>query len=396
MIRIGVGASQHRSTEQAAAEAATRAMLQASLGQVDLVLVFATISHAPHYSLMLNTLAKITKTSQIVGCSGMGTLTLEGEVEAAPSVAVLVLSSDSIRATPFIFQELRDRNEAIGQELGRLAVSQRRSSSDAILILLFPDTFFFQQRPFFQGFQKVAGFLPIIGGGASEDGTRMRTFQMHGERTDSNALTGVILTGRFQYTQGLAQACQPTGHSLLITKAHRNVILELGGRPAMEVYIDLLKEHNIDDLQMAAGRIFLGLPIDPRQAQLAGGDYLVRNISGIDPENGALHISEEITEGQAVTFTLREPNHAKRDTEDVVADLVRIHQGVTPKAALYFNCCGRGSPLYGEKDVDVAILRKAFPDLPLIGFFTYSEFAPLHGMNLFHNYTGALTLISEP
>lgn len=395
MIKIGVGASQQRSTEQAAAEAATRAMQQASLGQADLVIVFATISHAPHYSLMLKTLAKMTKTSQIVGCSSLGTLTLEGEVETTPSMAVLVLSSDSIRATPFIFQNLRDRNEIIGQELGRLAAGQRRTGSDSILILLFPDTFFFQQRPFFHGFQQVAGFLPIIGGGASEDGTRMRTFQMYGEQADSNALTGVILTGRFQYTHGLAQACQPTGRSLLITKAHRNIILELGGRPAMEVFVALLKELNIEDLQMAAGRIFLGLPIDPRQAHLAGGDYLVRNIVGIDPENGALHVSEEVAEGQAAAFTIREPNQAKRDTEEIVADLARIHQGITPKAGLYFNCCGRGTSLYGEKDVDVTILRRAFPGLPLIGFFTYAEFAPLHGMNLFHNYSGALTLISE-
>jgi small ligand-binding sensory domain FIST len=395
MIKVGVGASQHRSTEQAAAEAATRAIQQASLGQADLVLVFATISHAPRYSLMLKTLAKITKTSQIIGCSSQGILTLEGEVETAPGVAVLVLSSDSIRVTPFIFQHLRDRNETIGQELGRLAVSKRRMGSDSILILLFPDTFFFQQRPFFHGFEQVAGFLPIIGGGASEDGTRMRTLQMCGEQTDSNALTGVILTGQFQYTQGLAQSCRPIAPSLLVTKAHRNIILELGGRPALGVFVNLLKELNIEDLHLAAGRIFLGLPIDPRQAQLTGGDYFVRNIVGIDPENGALHVSEEIAEGLAVGFTLREPMQARQDTEEIIADLARIHQGVTPKAGFYFNCCGRGTSLYGEKDVDVTFLRRAFPDLPLIGFFSYAELAPLHGINLFHNYTGVLTLISE-
>lgn len=394
MIKVGVGASQHHSTEQAVAEAATRAMQQASMGQADLVLVFATVSHAPRYPLLLKTLAKITKTTQIVGCSGLGTLTLEGEIEAAPGVAVLVLSSDSIRITPFIFQHLRDQNEKIGQELGRLAASKRRSE-DSTLILLFPDTFFFHPHTFFQAFQQVAGFLPIIGGGASEDGTRMRTFQMYGERADSNALTGVILTGRFQYTHGLAQACQPIGPSLLVTKARRNIILEIGGRPAFGVFVDLLRELEIDELQMAAGRIFLGLPIDPRQAQLTGGDYLVRNIVGVDPENGTLHVAEEIAEGQAVAFTLREPIRAKQGTEEIISDLARIHQGVAPKAGFYFNCCGRGTSLYGEKDVDVTILRRAFPNLPLIGFFTYAELAPIQSTNLYHNYTGVLTLISE-
>lgn len=394
MVKVGVGASQHHSTEQAAAEAATRAMQQASLGQADLALVFATVSHAPRFPLLLRTIAKITKTTQIVGCSGLGTLTLEGEIEAAPGVAVLVLSSDSIQVIPFIFQHLRDRNEKIGQELGRLAASKRRSE-DSALILLFPDTFFFQPQAFFQGFQSTAGFIPIIGGGASEDGTQMRTFQMCGERVDSNTLTGVMLTGRFQYTHGLAQACQLIGPSFLVTKAYRDIILELGGRPAFGVFADLLRELEIEDLQMAAGRIFLGLPIDPRQTQLTGGDYLVRNIVGVDPENGTLHVAEEIAEGQALAFTLREPMRAKQGTEEIISDLERIHQGVTPKAGFYFNCCGRGTSLYGEKDVDVTILRRAFPDLPLIGFFTYAELAPIQATNLYHNYTGVLTLISE-
>jgi len=395
MIKVGVGASHRHSTEQAAAEATTRAMQQASVGQADLVLVFATVSHAPRYSLMLKTIAKITKTAQIVGCSGLGTLTLEGEVEAAPGVAVMVLSSDAIRVKHFSFQNLRGRNEKIGRELGQLAASERRSTEDSTLILLFPDTFFFQPYPFFASVQQAAGFLPIIGGGASEDGTLKRTFQIYGEQADSNALSGAILTGRFQYSQGLAQACQPVGPSLLVTKARRNIILELGGRPAFQVFIELLRKLDIEDIQTAAGRIFLGLPVDPRQAQLTSGEYLVRNIVGIDPENGALHVAEEVTEGQAVAFTLREPGRAKQDTEEMIEDLVRIHQGVTPKAGFYFNCCGRGISLYGEKDVDVAILRRAFPDLPLIGFFTYAELAPVHNTNHFHNYTGALTLISE-
>jgi len=116
---------------------------------------------------------------------------------------------------------------------------------------------------------------------------------------------------------------------------------------------------------------------------------------GVDPENGTLHVAEEIAEGQAVAFTLREPMRAKQVTEEIVSDIARIHQGVTPKAGFYFNCCGRGTSLYGEKNVDVMILRQAFPDLPLIGFFTYAELAPIQNTNLFHNYTGVLTLISE-
>ncbi len=62
---------------------------------------------------------------------------------------------------------------------------------------------------------------------------------------------------------------------------------------------------------------------------------------------------------------------------------------------LYFNCCGRGSYFYGNKDIDTAYISSYFPDVPIIGFFGNSEIAPMMGKNHLFTYTGVLTLFSE-
>jgi len=44
---------------------------------------------------------------------------------------------------------------------------------------------------------------------------------------------------------------------------------------------------------------------------------------------------------------------------------------------------------------ELGAIAEAFPDLPLVGFFGNGEFAPIGRQNFFHNYTGALVLLTE-
>src|SRR5687768_1372814 len=96
MLQVGVGLSSDPFTERAAAEAAGRAMSQAGISKADLALVFFTVGHLSAHKKISDALAHVTKTDRIVGCSGAGVLTGEGEIERSPGIAVLVLSSDRI------------------------------------------------------------------------------------------------------------------------------------------------------------------------------------------------------------------------------------------------------------------------------------------------------------
>lgn len=392
MLKVGVGASIEKSTIPAAGAAARQAMERAGIVQADFALVFATIPHASLYPRMLERIAEITRTRHVVGCSAMGIITSEGEVEDEPAVAVLALASDTVVATPFLVRSLRHQGGVAARRMVGM-LNAARSPRD--VVMLFPDTLSFQASPFLDGLCRAWPGVAAVGGGASENGTHMHTYQWCGTEVASDAVCGALFSGGVSRAIGHTTACHPVGEPLLVTRAEGNIIFEFGGRPAYDVFTRMLRDWSITDLRSAAGLFFLGFPCDPTHASLTPGEYYVRNIHGVDPHEGSLLAGSPVREGQVVSFTVRDADRARRDAEEMVADLATVCAGQPPGFGLYVNCCGRGTSLYGHRNVDVDIIRREFRDLPLIGFFSYAEIGPSADGCCLHNYTGVLTLIGE-
>jgi small ligand-binding sensory domain FIST len=272
-------------------------------------------------------------------------------------------------------------------------LSAPRSPQDFLMV--FPDTLTLQAGPFLDGLCRSWPGVPAVGGGASENGSQMHTYQWCGTDVASDAVCGALFSGGLSRAIGHTVACQPIGEPFLVTRAEGNVIFELSGRPAFEVFTALAQEWALPDLRTAASLLFFGFPCSANQTRLVSGEYYVRNIHGIDPHEGSLLIASPVREGQVISFTIRDPARARDDMEAMVEDLARICAGRPPKFGVYFNCCGRGTSLYGRPNVDLDIIRRHFSDLPVIGFFTYAEIGPTAEGSCLHNHTGVLTLVGD-
>ncbi|MFQ5693433.1 MAG: FIST N-terminal domain-containing protein [Nitrospinota bacterium] len=395
VIAAGSGLSVHRDTLRAAGEAADGAMARAGLSpaggaRADWAIVFATVHHFAAYREMLAEVAGRTGTDAVVGCSGYGVLTEAGEVEGAPGIAVLAVSSPSLQAVPFLERPLHGRPDDAGLAIAE-AVQPHLSASSALI--LFPDTYHLQPQPFFASLDEELGAVPLVGGGASEDGSHGRTYQFCRGHVESNAVAGLLLTGSASMDVRMTQACRPVGETRVVTAAERNVIYELGGRPAFEVFQETVGGEGVTDLRQAVSSVFVGLPMHPDQEEIERGQYLVRNVVGVDPDSGAIAISEEVRTGQILAFTRREPAGAR---EDLMRMASGLREARPPTAfGLYFNCMARGTGLYGEEGVDSRTLRESLEGAPVAGFFTGSEIAPIHGKTRLHQYSGVLLLVSD-
>lgn len=399
MLRAGVGISKNRSPEAAAREAGSAAMKQAGIKKADLILVFATSHYHQDYPLILNILHDLTTPKQLCGCSGYGVLTEKEEVEQAPAIAVLALSSKKMKTETFQIHNILDRNSEAGGELSKLLAPE---ISKGALMFLFPDTFNFQFDPFCQGFLKSApsirSQLPeIIGGGASEDGSSNETFQFHGRGVSSNSISALLFSGEFYYEAGVTHACHPIGTPLMVTKSRGNVIHEICGNPATESFSELFKDklHHQEELEDAASLILIGLGFNPCNTSLQNKEYVVRNILSLNPDEGTLTVSGHIEEGKVISYMVRDPKRAYQEAEEMIASLSRKFPPDAPKFGIYINCCGRGNSLYGKKNIDTALIRKYFGGMPLIGFFSYAEIAPTKCGPQWHNYSGVLAVFSE-
>jgi len=392
MIRAGVGQSQQQSTGQAVEAAARQALAHAGISRADLAMIFFTADHAGHQRELVTAVIRTVGTDCVVGSSAAGVLTGEGEIEGSGGIAVLVIAGDEIIGRPFIFEPLRGNETNLGASFGEfLAKTQEQNS----LMVLLPDTYNGNPQPLLRSMASNAGFHPVIGAGSTENGAAGATFQLCGDKLASNSIAGAYLTGAFDAHIDITQGCQPISEPMMITKAEGNLIHEINDRPAIEVFAKLLKGPLAEDLRRALMVLFVGLPADRQENSVAAGKYLVRNIIGLDPEKGILGVAEEVSAGEAMIFAMRDGQRARDDLAQMLHRQVEMLGGKKPAFGLYFNCCARGSSLYGLPGIDSAYIAQALGDFPLIGMFGGYELAPLGQTNHLFAYTGVLALITE-
>ncbi|TMB67357.1 MAG: hypothetical protein E6J54_20295 [Deltaproteobacteria bacterium] len=269
------------------------------------------------------------------------------------------------------------------------------SFSTNSLLTLLPDTYNGQPQRLLQSIQRQVGFIPVVGAGCSESGMARATYQLCGDELTSNSVAGMHLSGSFDGSIDITQGCQPITDPMVITKAENNLIFEINHRPAFERFAQVLRGPLAEDLRRALMFVFVGLPADADQNAVGPGQYLVRNVIGLDPAKGILAVGEEVREGQTMIFTLRDGQRAREDLNQMLERQAQKLAGKKPAFGLYFNCCARGSSLYGMPGIDTAYIRQTLGDFPLIGMFGGYELAPLGGANHLFAYTGVLVLITE-
>ena len=197
-------------------------------------------------------------------------------------------------------------------------------------------------------------------------------------------LAGVLFDPQVQVATGLTQGCTPIGPKRQITAAERNVVVEIDGRPALEVFKEDIGELLARDLNRVAGYIHVGFPILGSDT----GDYLVRNLVGIDTERGLLGVGTLVQPGETLMFCRRDHDSATKDLDRMLHEVMK-RAGGPPKAALYYSCVARGQHLFGANSEELRQVRDGIGEVPLTGFFANGEICN----DRLYGYTGVLTLI---
>ena len=393
MIEAGSGYSDHANSIEAANSATKQALENAGINKADWAIVFCTFPHRANYQEILNIVCKITQTKNVSGCSAIGVLSNHGETEARAGIVVLVVSSPTIHSKPFVIYQLGAGGEKAGEEIGELLKSDKTSNS---LLALLPDPFHIHPEILFKGVESKLGNVPIVGATASEDPRINDTFEFCGENVASGAVSGLLLDGEFSYKVDITQGCKLIGPPCVVTGANKNIITELDGEVPFEVLKKRIPNGLLEDPMDILRLLFVAFPPEPDQAEINGSEYLVRNLIGVDQKSGHVAVPQNVNVGQSIGFTLRNPEMAREDLKQM---LKRISSNQNPekpfKFGLYFNCCARGSSLYGHEGIDTAYATSVLGDIPFIGFFGNSEFAPIQNKNHLFTYTGVLVLFSD-
>lgn len=388
MIHVGVGHSHDLSTAEAAERATRLAMGNAGIAKADIAIVFATINYQTDYEQLYQAVHANASCEELVGCTGMSVLTSAGEFEEEPTLAVMVLRGEQLSAVSFTAQGTESE---VGEQIQE---SIQTKLSDDSLLLIFPDIRALNPAELIKHIGSAGASLPVVGAAVSGDGTGAQMYHWQGTKATEGGVAGLLLSGNFSTEIGVAQGCQPIGKPREVTKADGRVIFELDNEPALENFKGALQLLTQDDIRRSGGTVFVGIAMDNTNENPTRGDFLIRNLVGINEQHAAIAISEEVKEGQLIQFHLRNPLAAAEEIQEIIAQLAEKTRAQPPAFGLYFNCLGRGKGLYGTANHDISIIQDKFPGLPVIGFFGNSEFAPIGGRNFAHAYTGVFVLCS--
>lgn len=221
------------------------------------------------------------------------------------------------------------------------------------------------------------GFL--VGGLTSSEGDQVQL----ADKVESGGVSGVLLSSEVTVATGLTQGCTLIGNAHTITACQDNVIVGIDERPALDVFRDDIGEVLARNLEAVSGYIFAALPV----AYSDTGDYLVRNLLGIDPDQGLLAIGDRVRAGQPIQFAKRDAETAREDLTAMIKSLKKRLPGPA-KGALYHSCLGRGRYQFGDNSAELGLIQKELGDVPLVGFYANGEISHRR----LYGYTGVLTV----
>ncbi|OUL26779.1 hypothetical protein BV372_26245 [Nostoc sp. T09] len=357
----------------------------------DLGLVFISSAFASEYSRLLPLLAEKLSVPVLIGCSGGGVIgtTAEGqtqelEAEASLSLTLAHLPGVDLQVFHVIAEELPDLDSSPDAWIDLIGVP--RSPTPQFILLC--GSFSSGINDLLQGLDFAYPGSVTVGGQASAGAMSGRMALFCNDRLYREGTVGLALTGNIVLETIVAQGCRPIGQPLQVTKAERNIILELDEQVPLMVLREVIANLTEKERILAQHSLFVGVAMDGFKPSLQQGDFLIRGILGVDPSAGAIAIGDRVRPGQRLQFHLRDAEASAEDLEFLLQQYQnqQATEGAAT-AALMFTCVGRGEGLYGKPNFDSELFRRYIKDIPVGGFFCNGEIGPVAGSTFLHGYT---------
>jgi small ligand-binding sensory domain FIST len=410
VLRLSAGLSTSSDAARAAEQVAQQCGDSLGTGSIDLAFLSISPHHVAQAESITAIIRKELRVDCLVGLSAESVVGGRTELERAPGVSLLAARLPGVTVVPFTGDDLVPYDES-ADGLARLGRGFG-AEEDLRATFLFVDPFSIP----------IMGLLPsmcrarahgkngmIMGGLASAGTSPGGNALVLDETVYRSGLVGVSLRGPVRVDPVVSQGCRGIGPTLVVTAAKKNIILSLGGRKALDVVRELVEEMPEDDRKLLEKGLFMGRVINEYKDRFGRDDFLIRNVVGVDENNGAIAVSDFVRVGQTIRFHLRD---AKTADEDLALLLDAQQLRDPPIGGLLITCNGRGTRLFDRPHHDALAVARAFSppppgedlakagqaidpegrSLPLAGFFAAGEIGPVGNDSYLHGQTACLAL----
>jgi hypothetical protein len=381
-LRASSGSSTAADAVEAGVAAATDAIAGLDGATPALIIVYATV----RYDLpeLLRAIRTVTGDAPLVGESTAGQLANGTLMKPGSGVSVLAMTAGDYRFGFGCVEHLSETGGvAAGRELARTArAGIGPDGTPFATLMIFTDGLANEQQTLVTGLHQVTGAaIPVVGGAAADDRHLSETFVFFGDQALSDAAVAVWIGSDHPIPVSVGHGWHSIGLPLLVTKTDGQVVEEIAGRPAYDVFDEHIRRGNADETDHLR----------------PGGYYSTHAFGMIEPDGSHLIRGVFMTDDRIHTFSPLPVYAAVQIMGCNPEDLLTMSRDVAkraigdrdPSLMLVFSCIARMDILKDRAAEEAAVLQEVAGDVPTFGVYTYGEFARTTSVAGYHNATVA-------
>lgn len=338
--------------------------------------------------VFLDTLRRILPGTQLVGCSTAGEISARGVADHTAVISAIHFEQAQYRCAHVMVEDLED-SESAGRRL-----AEALAAPDLKAVFILGPGVNVNGSGIIAGLTSVLDKSVLLTGGLAGDGGAFRqTWQLHGDACSDRLLVGVGFYGdALSISHGSYGGWQSFGPARLATRVEGNVLYELDGEPALDLYKRYLGDYARD--LPASGLLFPFAILDDGRSESG----LIRTLLGIDEAAGSLILAGDVPPDSYLRL-MHASNDALVDGAETAAEAAGFiyrnhHQGL----ALLVSCVGRKLVMGDQVDEEVEAVGSVFgKNCTLAGFYSHGEISPFLDSPecKLHNQTMTITCLSE-
>lgn len=389
------GYSISRDSQRAVEEICAQVTPRLSQAAPDISFLFVQHEHAPAFEQIVTEVQAATRSRHLVAVTVETAIAGHLELEQAPAISLwsAILPGATVDSFHVEFESTPDGPICSGLPDSPADPKETRA------VLLVADPFTCAIETLMARLDDDLPGVALLGGMASGGMAPGENLLAWNGRVVVRGGVGAIIRGGPRIESVVSQGCRPIGAPMVITKADRNIVLELGGKTALSRLEETYSALSARDRELIRQGLHLGLAMDEHKAAFSRGDFLIANVLGADRELGAIAVGKLVRPGQTVQFHIRDAETADEDLRQLLSTRLQAASAApgppfAPAGALLFSCNGRGTRLFAEPNHDAGVLSELCGPIPLAGFFAQGELGPVGGRNYIHGFTASVALFA--
>jgi len=326
--------------------------------------------------------------AQIVGCSTSGEICQEAVFNESIICTAVWFENSTVEVAVERINTMED-SFTVGEKL-----AEKLNKEHLVHIMILSEGLNINGSDLTKGLNySLKDRISITGGLAGDQDDFLETVIIHNRAGETNLVLAIGFYGEhLKVGYGSMGGWDSFGVDREVTKSIGNVLYELDGQPALELYKRYLGNHAAD---LPSSALLFPLSLRLKNSDTA----LVRTVLSVNENDGSMIFAGDLPQGEYVRL-MKANSDRLIDGANDAAEMSKTSLGNSnPDLAILISCVGRKLVLKQRVEEELEIIREAIGNAAAVtGFYSYGEICPLKPFEQhceLHNQTMTVTLFKE-